>query len=76
MRPGNAFAQNLGPEEWTGKMAEFCGRMQEAQTPPSLQLLFSLRMLTEIAVVVRALPLAEDLGLAHKGRKPERAHIS
>ncbi|MFK0332405.1 hypothetical protein ACIQUB_14855 [Rhizobium sp. NPDC090275] len=57
-------------------MAEFCGRMQEAQRSLPLQLPFSLRMLTEITVTGEVLPLAEEMGVAHKGRKPERADIS
>jgi hypothetical protein len=50
--------------------------MQEAQRSPRLQLAFSLQMLTEITVTVEGLPLAEEMGVAHKGRKPERACIS
>jgi hypothetical protein len=50
--------------------------MQEAQRSLPQQLPFSLRMLTEITVTGEVLPLAEEKGVAHKGRKPERAHIS
>jgi hypothetical protein len=66
----------MGPEEWTGKMAEFCGRMQEARRRAFAQLAISLQMLTEIAILAQVRALAEQRTLAHKDRKPERAHIS
>jgi hypothetical protein len=51
--------------------------MQEAHRRTPGQLAISLQMLTEITLASHTQrlpkPLAEGWGLAHKGRKPERA---
>ena len=55
----------LGPEEWTGKMAEFGIGLQEESVSEVQQLRFSRKMLTEIG------PLAEAEALAHKDKQPK-----